>query len=404
MLRGAFEALERIGSTGSTLSKAEILRQNKDDAHLRILLKACYNPFTVYHVKKLPDIKPTGDTISEERFSSFLLILEALTKRQVTGNAAIESITFFLKLCSPVEYKWYRLVVLKDLNIGIQAKSINSVMGPLVPQFNCMLADKFKAFPDLFVLQAKLDGKRALINTTTGDIFSRKGHLITNFPHISQAAKMMEPGNIIDGEIFEGDWNKTMQKEHRKEMKLNAFDIIPESEFGIQDGAENLDRILTLSKVLSGAPENFPIVEVGTSEVLTAKQSALAMSFYAKCLELGYEGSIVKDAQATYQYKRSTAWQKLKVEKSADLRVVDIQEGKPGTKYVGMVGALIVDYKGLQVGVGSGLTDDQRDFWYRNPEEIVGKIIEVKYQEETKNEAGTESLRFPVFKRVRDDK
>ena len=34
----------------------------------------------------------------------------------------------------------------------------------------------------------------------------------------------------------------------------------------------------------------------------------------------------------------------------------------------------------------------------------IGQIIEVKYKEQTKNKNGTESLQFPVFVEVRNDK
>lgn len=68
------------------------------------------------------------------------------------------------------------------------------------------------------------------------------------------------------------------------------------------------------------------------------------------------------------------------------------------------MGALICNYKGNEVQVGSGFTDmDRKRFWL-HPEEVIGKIILVKYKEETKNKNGGTSIQFPVFQGVRYDK
>lgn len=67
------------------------------------------------------------------------------------------------------------------------------------------------------------------------------------------------------------------------------------------------------------------------------------------------------------------------------------------------VGALIFEFKGNKVKVGSGLSDKQRLEWYKYPEKIVGKQIQVKFKEETTNANGTISLQFPVLKYVFDE-
>ena len=73
-------------------------------------------------------------------------------------------------------------------------------------------------------------------------------------------------------------------------------------------------------------------------------------------------------------------------------------------KYVDMLGAFICEYKGGQVKVGSGLTDEQRIEVWRNSRNYENLIIEVSYFEETKDSTGKLSLRFPTFKDFRFDK
>lgn len=85
-----------------------------------------------------------------------------------------------------------------------------------------------------------------------------------------------------------------------------------------------------------------------------------------------------------------------------DLPVVRVDRGTGRNK--DRLGKVYVDFKGNEVGVGSGFSDEQREYFWQHPEKILYKIIEVKYKEETKNKDGTESLQFPVFVRIRDDK
>ena len=77
-----------------------------------------------------------------------------------------------------------------------------------------------------------------------------------------------------------------------------------------------------------------------------------------------------------------------------------IREGK----YKGTLGAIICDYKGFELRVGSGFSDEQRKFFYENPNDIVGRIIECQFFEETHDKDGNLSLRFPIFKTIRNDK
>jgi DNA ligase-1 len=69
-----------------------------------------------------------------------------------------------------------------------------------------------------------------------------------------------------------------------------------------------------------------------------------------------------------------------------------------------MMSAVYIEHKGYSVKVGSGFTIEQRQHFYKNPQDIVGKEITVQYFEETKNQEGGISLRFPTFKYLYGDK
>ena len=70
-----------------------------------------------------------------------------------------------------------------------------------------------------------------------------------------------------------------------------------------------------------------------------------------------------------------------------------------------MLGAVIVDYKGNSVNVGSGFDEAERVELWKNPDRLIGKIATIKYKEVSKNkDTGLESLQFPVWNGLREDK
>ena len=69
-----------------------------------------------------------------------------------------------------------------------------------------------------------------------------------------------------------------------------------------------------------------------------------------------------------------------------------------------MLTAVLIKHKGNTVNVGSGFTIEQRQTYFKKPSAIHGKIITVQYFEESQNQSGEYSLRFPVLKIVHGNK
>ena len=68
-----------------------------------------------------------------------------------------------------------------------------------------------------------------------------------------------------------------------------------------------------------------------------------------------------------------------------------------------MLAQVYIMHKGYSVAVGSGFNQEQRIRYEANPEEIIGKTITVQYFEETHNQNGGLSLRFPTVKHIYKD-
>jgi DNA ligase-1 len=412
----ALEGFEELGKSNSRLWKLAVLRKYSSNYAFRALLQAAYDPFRVYNVKKfeltLRTSLPSNPLINYENFMN---LLEDLHNRVITGNEALTTIDLVFSRMSDLEIEWYTRVLKKDLNVGIQAKTINEAIPGLIPTFGVMLAQPFRSYPNRFVVQPKFDGMRILGSTTTGKLYSRKGKLVEGFDEVEEQLRRLPSGFFIDGEILSGakgkkieSFNSLMTQAFRKSAGkkglLFAFDIISEGTKQVVEIPLHR-RVLLLDEVLTSTYEPLTAVRaVSTSEVFKKEESHKVEDLYDYYLSQGFEGIMIKDWDAPYEFKRSYNWQKLKPEETFDLVVVGIEPGNKDTKYEDQVGRLVCDFNGIEVRVGSGLTDEERRIWYESPELIVGKTVEIMAQEITVNKQGTSSLRFPRFKRIRYDK
>jgi DNA ligase-1 len=435
----AFTILGYIEDTSSRNEKEDALKSGKDNKILQELLKATYDPFTVYNIKKIPQVKPEPTTMPiASNYDQFLNLLHALSTRTVTGNAAIEAVADFMYYCNADEQKWYSKVIQKDLKIGITDKTINKTMKGLVPVFDCALAYPIKKFPKNFMCNRKLDGYRCLaIHDLDGvvELRTRNGKLIEGYTAIEQDILELPRGFVYDGEIMAptgsfADMQKSAFKKGvtDKQGTLNIFDVIPIEEFKEGKSKKKLrDRLSDLANIDDIIDETplWYLEVVAPSEFLTNNEEGIqrAYEMHAKFTSEGFEGTMVNDLDGYYVCKRSYNIQKIKDFYEIDLYVVAIYEGEVGTKYEGTMGGVMVDLSDkdiieqlpekmhkyipdetFQVGVGSGWSDAQRALYWDTPNEIVGKFIQIKLQEVTLNEKGEHSLRFPTFVKIRDDK
>ena len=112
----------------------------------------------------------------------------------------------------------------------------------------------------------------------------------------------------------------------------------------------------------------------------------------------GYEGAMIKDLSAPYHFGRNYSVMKLKAFHDVDLPIEGFVEGSG--RHRGKLGAVVVDYNGVNVQVGSGFSDKLREQIWNDRENFTGRIIEIRYQEVTPDG----SLRFPTFVCFRNDR
>lgn len=413
----AFDLLDELEATTKRTEKLSILERGNSNEILKNLLYMAYNPFKMYNIVNYGEVTPVIDREEDDaHYESFINHLNLLNERVLTGGEAIATVTAFFNSLTEREYKWYSRVLKKDLRAGITSSTINKAYKGLVPTFDCMLAkpiEKVKRKPKETIIDEKLDGYRnvSFVNTDNSvELFTRNGKPIIGFSNVEEDLKLLPKGMTYDGELIgKDDTFVDMQKLvfrkdfYEKEATFVIFDALSIEEFEAGKSSKTLKERKKYLKELSEKYELENVKFLIGSDVMDLEKDKLKIEeIYERVLTEGYEGIMIKDANSFYECKRSSAWMKLKPFETADLEVIGSYEGIK--KYTGKLGGLIVDWKGYEVEVGSGFSDEEREELWGKRNELVGKIIEVQYQNETVNEKGTISLRFPSFKGFREDK
>ena len=431
-----------LESNNSRLFKENILTINKNNELLKRVLKAALDPYTQYYQRKIPKYEC-------EQYDNFgtlnwaLNQLQSLTKRECTGNAAIKHLQTILSSVTEDNAEVIKRVVTKDLKCGVSIATVNKIFGKkFIETYPCMLASAFnkKAFEAIkypALVQTKLDGMRTnIIIDSEGivDVRSRNGkqinldghfdEFVMNIFYKSPTLKSLDVfhGAVLDGELLVLDENNlyildrktgngilnkavkgTITPEETKRVRFECWDMIPLEDFkkGICE-IPYFDRLDVLRERMEGV---YNVQEKSLISILqteTVGSYADCEEIFNEALEAGEEGIIVKNGDSHWEDKRSKYQVKMKAELEADLLVEGIVEGTG--KYEGLIGSLSCTTKDgtLKVNVGSGLFDEQRKM---NPDEFIGKIITVKYNEKIKDKNSEHwSLFLPIFQELRLDK
>ena len=383
-----------------------------------------------FGVKQVPE--KTDEDGPGFSWDSFVVLTGRLRNRDLTGHDARDAIAQAITQSTNHEWNgWYRRILIKDLRCGTSEKTINKVVEKkyanfAIPVFSCQLAHDSANHETKVsgkkLIEVKLDGVRVItIVHPDGrvDQFSRNGKELINFPHvteqISAVVKKTPPpyALVLDGEIMSSSFQDLMTQVHRKsdvkanDAILNLFDMCPLEDF--EKGSWDKSQTVRSQMVQAWVEQNhveLPNVTCLANELVdldTAEGQLRYKEINAQAVAGGYEGIMIKDPEAGYECKRSVAWLKLKPFIEVSLTVVSTEEGTG--KNIGKLGALVCegtdDGKDIRVNVGSGLTDEQRNGFWKFKDDCVGMVAEVRADAITQNQDGTYSLRFPRFKGFR---
>lgn len=409
-LAKALDTLIQIENTSGTNAKIDLLKSQETNTCLKHILEFTLNPYIRTGIGETKLKKTKVEIPVSEKFGIEGLF-EYLKENNTGRDEDVLQVAEFI-LSQKYEYREIlSKIFTKTLNIGISEKTVNKVWPNLIPNFGIQLAHRFEDYADtledkeIFITE-KLDGNRcfARVENNKCTFYTRSGREMEGMDDIEFELSRLVPG-WYDGELIAKDFNatqsQTLKKGKKKDLVFNVFDFLFLEEVKSQRCCHLYsERRTILEKIFDGL-EKFQYVKLVPLLAHGKYNYQTVMDILDSMTENGSEGIMINLDQF-YEFKRTESLIKVKKMYTLDLKVLHVQEGSGQNK--NKLGNVIVNYKGYAVGVGSGFSKEQREYYWEHPEEIIGKIVEIKCFEETTNKNGTKSLRFPVFIRIRDDK
>ena len=427
-----YNIIKQIENTTGTNDKLGIMMENKDHMELKECFRLAYSLTINFFIKKIPDGWQHKDHMSTSWVSVFSM-LEELSIRKVTGNAALELLTSSLNKIDFQVADIVTRIIKKDMKCGVGKTICNKVWKGLIvipprqgaSSMNEKSLKKMESIDNL-AIELKSDGSYAAsVCGESTTMMSRNGNplkIASLQEHLSCGAfdgfalegeliydptkATREEGNGYITKIVKG----TATKDNLDNVYYQVWDCIdtsyyePKGEYPFtnKDRRELLD--IMVAEYDEWCVENSAssrILLIDREENVSVEE---ANNIFERYVKEGFEGAIAKDMDATWKDNGKPSYCiKLKRKEPADLKVVGTYEGKEGSKYVGMLGGLLCESEcgKIIVSVGSGFNDEQRKEFLTNPP----KIIEVEYDSITKDKkTKQESLFLPIYKRPRYDK
>ena len=434
-MNATIEVFAQVRQAATLSEKISLLKNHRSDLVDLIAADAMDKSITYGITSKGIEIqKQRKDHWFGSWYDGFHRILERLASRELTGNAAIEHIKGYLGYWDEEMQRFLLQVLDRDLSLGIGWDTYRSEVLGLDDQFEVALAqhlEKVKGVDPVdgtWFASRKCDGCRDVTIHIPAEgkteFRSRQNKVFTTLDNLkAEAARFLAPlgpGDwVLDGELCKVDENgnedfQAIMKEIRKKdyaitsCCYQVFDVLTYDEFRLGKSRKPFSQRLEILNKLNAEYVKQPH---GACWVKPLKQERLTCQAdfdrWAGYVEAGnWEGFMLRK-DVPYQSGRTKDLLKVKKFFDAEYIVEGVEVGEMSTampgqgivKYQGVT-RLVIDHKGNKVGVGSGMSREQRIAWMEDPSQIVGKTITVKYFEETRSQDGKFSLRFPTLKYV----
>jgi DNA ligase-1 len=419
------QILVDLNSSNSSTFKSQELAKHNENENFKKLLIYAYDPYRQYFVSRNQVKKHQSRFSTTLTVSDIFEVLDLLETRTLTGFDAVKKVLDVQNI-SEVAFELILKCLDKDLGIRMGDSLINKVFPNLIPTFDVALAKDYETklvdfSSDMIFSSRKLDGVRCLTVIDSQGLvstFSRAGNKFETLAKVEEEIALLGlKDTVLDGEIcliddegnddFAGTMSEIRRKDHIiQKPKYLIFDILSGKEFRDKKGNDlystRLNRLLTVF-----AGKVFQHLSIVQQNKVTSEKDIQEQLIQADADN--WEGLILRK-NVPYEGKRSKSMLKCKTFTDAEYVVKGVEigpfrkivQGKEVT--IQALTNILIEHKGNTVSVGSGFSLQEREYFRDHPEEIVGKIVTVKYFEETLNQNGQYSLRFPTLKVIHGDK
>jgi DNA ligase-1 len=384
-----FEQLQQfvneLNSTNSSTDKVNVIKKHKTNEFIKKILFYVYNPYYQFNVTSKNCIK-IGDKSNLVSAYDIFELLDVLRNREKTGHDAIYLVNAFILEAGERYRELIYNIIDKDLKTRTGDKIINKAIPGLIPSFSVSLGYPINKYNPNFETErwyssVKLDGVRCVtIFDENGDInfYSREGNEFTQLDILKQ--ELLELGlksKVFDGELcimnngkedFKAIVGEVKRKDHQiQNPKYFIFDYLDFDEFnnGVSSRKFSI-RISELCKLIIISTKYYTVLD---QQIINSQQNFEDLFAIAKLNEA--EGLIIRE-DVGYEAKRSKHLLKVKQfhddefivlrTESGPFRVIDKDSGLERTEET--LAKVYIDYKGNEVGVGSGFSLEDRRKYY----------------------------------------
>jgi DNA ligase-1 len=422
------QIIDRIANNSKSTEKIAILKKQIDNTNLKRLLFYTYNSLYNYYIKQVPKSMTAGKETIDDKMDAVCYLLDRLRKRQVTGHAALDLVENFLSDFDRDSQKLITKIIERDLKAGFSESTVNKVFSKLIPVFDVVLADKYKPgmkinrepvniFDGTWYVNRKMDGCRCIAIKESGEIkfFSRNGKEFKTLDVLkNELIKILKNFDnvVLDGEIciyndgreeFQAMMKEITRKDHTIENpRYLVFDCLTTEEF--YSGTSKRILAERFSRLDSLVPKQNKYIDFIKTVICTEKNFAELSETVAKD---GWEGLMLRK-NVVYENGRIKHLLKVKKFEDAEFTIEKVENGMltftegGKQKTEEMLSCFYIKFKGNYVGVGSGLSREQRREYYKHPEKILGHKTTIQYFAESADQDGNPSLRFPTVKFIYD--
>lgn len=390
---------------------------------LKEILEYTYNPHKKYKIDegKYDKITTTiGNKLNlhQEDWNDFKSFLDTLAEKKSATDKDVLAIKTFIDKYEEADF--LKMVLFKDLRLNMNIKKFQRVWPNFCVEPQVQLAQKFEGVKYPYSLYSrKLDGLRAYYKDGVAISRTNKPHKTEPLAHITAQLKQFVDYDtwVYDGEIIylnpDGteDFTKAIslaRSDNRTPECDNLyyciFDMIQKEAF-----ENKTPDVATFKDEYTRMKAHLGIVEEKRDWYVTSQPNILLLKqvdetgleeLQQNRIKYNYEGIMIRNADAHYEYKRSNNIRKIKEMQDTEVKLLGMEAGTG--KFANTLGAMVADYNGYELKIGSGFSDEQRKHYWQHRDEYVGKYVKVKYFEKTVNQQGGESLRFPIFLCFRD--
>ncbi len=274
---------------------------------------------------------------------------------------------------------------------ALKGETDSLIQGGVVP----MLAHRYDKYAHKVkfpcFVQPKFDGIRCIAvydrSTKEVSLWTRTRKRISSCPHIVEQLKPLfeqckEIGStvVLDGELYnhnlKHNFEKIVSAVRRDKPSMESL-LINYHVYDIVSEGNNAERDIELNYMFEEVDRS-KMDNISSTHTIQVHEHEEILMFHDKILNLGFEGTMVRNLDGNYKHGRSYDLLKVKDFTDAEFRVIGVNEGRGKLK--GLVGAFkCVTSEGNEFEVKPMGQQEVTAKYVSNPELAIGRFLNVRY-------------------------